>query len=419
MRCESCGGPAGDGNLCLTCQLAFQELLDNKWLNAFNSESSGPASDDQMADAESFDLASVSALFDETVAVSSAEPGDSPKSDSDAHWTLTAQVAHEMEESPSEAATGLTAAPTAGNESFGQLRLALEPVRAEEDDLPSRSGVVVMMPSAVPAEASERRASARPVPARSMLTAAAAVVVVAAIGFPLATMLRRGSPSPTPGEGETQTMPPTRREMPRRVAAQAPAPERQPASAAVVSALSGARPVAASVVSAPTRSRPSATVTRGAAATKPTVVRQPRPAAPQSASVAAPSPAIVAPAAEVAAPAPEVVAPAPPPEPAAAPSGPFFEMRDVTETPHVVSRVEPQVPDVLRGSVNEIVVVRVLVSQVGHPSLVRLLRGSRTGPVLDDAVVSAVSQWTFSPARRRGEAVSCWYHIGVPVRRTE
>jgi hypothetical protein len=48
---------------------------------------------------------------------------------------------------------------------------------------------------------------------------------------------------------------------------------------------------------------------------------------------------------------------------------------------------------------------------------VNVLRRSRSGVSLDDAVVAAVKQWTFSPARKRGEAVSCWYHIGIPVQR--
>jgi hypothetical protein len=45
------------------------------------------------------------------------------------------------------------------------------------------------------------------------------------------------------------------------------------------------------------------------------------------------------------------------------------------------------------------------------------LRRSKVGRSLDDAVVAAVTQWTFSPARKRGEAVSCWYNIGVPLDR--
>jgi protein TonB len=123
----------------------------------------------------------------------------------------------------------------------------------------------------------------------------------------------------------------------------------------------------------------------------------------------------VAPAPEVAAPAP-VVASAPKPEPPAAPVGPFFELRDVNETPRVATRVEPQVPDDLRDrQLNEVVIVRVLVTQAGHPSLVNLLRRSKSGPSLDDAIVAAVKQWTFVPAKKRGEPVSCWFHVGVPV----
>ena len=80
--------------------------------------------------------------------------------------------------------------------------------------------------------------------------------------------------------------------------------------------------------------------------------------------------------------------------------------------------MEPQVPDDLRDRpLNEIVIVRVLVTQAGQPHIVNLLRRSKAGPSLDNAIVAAVKQWTFVPARKRGEAVSCWYHVGVPVNR--
>jgi type II secretion system protein J len=66
---------------------------------------------------------------------------------------------------------------------------------------------------------------------------------------------------------------------------------------------------------------------------------------------------------------------------------------------------------------NGTVVVRVLVSRTGHPFNVSLLRGSMLGRPSDEAVVAAVTQWTFSPATKQGEPVNCWFHIGVPLGR--
>jgi len=65
--------------------------------------------------------------------------------------------------------------------------------------------------------------------------------------------------------------------------------------------------------------------------------------------------------------------------------------------------------------VKEVVVVRALVSQSGHPTRISLLRRSKTGPQLDDVVLAAVNQWTFSPAKKKGEAVSCWFNFAVPI----
>jgi TonB family protein len=107
------------------------------------------------------------------------------------------------------------------------------------------------------------------------------------------------------------------------------------------------------------------------------------------------------------------VVPALLPEP---PLGPFFETTTVNESPRIATRVEPQLPEEFRARpLSEIVIVRALVSQGGHPSRISLLRRSRTGPRLDNAVITAVNQWTFAPARKRGQAVSCWFNFGVPV----
>ena len=127
----------------------------------------------------------------------------------------------------------------------------------------------------------------------------------------------------------------------------------------------------------------------------------------------------------VSAPVPETTAPAATKPPAQAadsrtepapPTGRFFERSDVDEPPQIATRVEPQLPGNLPARAqNDVVVVRVLVSQSGHPFRVSLLRGSRLGRTADEAVVAAVTRWTFSPARKRGEPVNCWYNIGVPL----
>ena len=104
------------------------------------------------------------------------------------------------------------------------------------------------------------------------------------------------------------------------------------------------------------------------------------------------------------------------PEPPASPRTPFFGSTDVTEVPQVASRVEPRLPDELVNSrVNDVVVVHLLVSQTGHPFRISLLRRSRLGAQMDDAVIAAVNRWTFLPARKNGEAVSCWLNVGVPI----
>jgi len=101
-------------------------------------------------------------------------------------------------------------------------------------------------------------------------------------------------------------------------------------------------------------------------------------------------------------------------------SGPFFETKDVTESPRVTARVEPKLPADLRArSINEVIIVRALVSENGHPSRVSLLRRSKTGPQVDEVVVAAVNQWMFEPARKKGEAVSCWFNFGVQVGRAD
>jgi TonB family protein len=250
-----------------------------------------------------------------------------------------------------------------------------------------------------------------------MISVVAPVVILAAIGVG-AYGLRIQGPSVAAREGQ----PPVVREEPQPVIA----PDEQ--------VTIGAREVTAIEPQPPTIDAPAATSGNDRKATSP--VPRVKPSAPPKSATARwaavnprnPGPEQVAPlqasnlapelhALALAPAAPEVVSiPAPaPPLPA---RGPFFETTDVNESPQVATRVKPQLPDDLRA-LNEIVVVRILVSQSGHPSRVALLRKSKSGRRLDEAVIAAVNQWTFSPAKKRGEAVSCWFNLGVPIGRTE
>jgi protein TonB len=94
-----------------------------------------------------------------------------------------------------------------------------------------------------------------------------------------------------------------------------------------------------------------------------------------------------------------------------------FEATQVDVKPEVLRRVPPEYPEHARArGIEDVVIVRVLVSAAGAPAGVRLLRGARNDSAFDEAALAAVRQWRFSPARRRQAAVSCWFNVAVPFR---
>jgi hypothetical protein len=169
--------------------------------------------------------------------------------------------------------------------------------------------------------------------------------------------------------------------------------------------------VTANRASATPPSRSTAKPKAGTAAPQRAPVRQATPPVQQVAPVVA----------RAASPETPASAPARPPasesaRPTAPPAGRFFESNDVDEPPRVASRVAPRLPANLpAGADKKIVIARVLVSRTGHPYQVSLLRGAMLGRASDEAVVAAVTQWTFSPAMKKGEPVNCWYNIGIPL----
>ena len=100
--------------------------------------------------------------------------------------------------------------------------------------------------------------------------------------------------------------------------------------------------------------------------------------------------------------------------------GPIFEIRDVSESPRIETQRPPKLPAELQArAIKEVVVVRALVSQSGRPSRISLLRRSKTGPEVDDVILASVNQWTFAPARKKGEPVNCWFNFAVQVGGTD
>jgi protein TonB len=82
--------------------------------------------------------------------------------------------------------------------------------------------------------------------------------------------------------------------------------------------------------------------------------------------------------------------------------------------PTVKTQAPPAYPDALREKgVEATVVLRVLVTETGQVSDVKVLRPA-SEPAFNEAALAAVRRWTFSPCMKKGQAVACWYAVGVP-----
>ena len=448
--CESCGGPSNDGPLCESCQSTFQSVIDSStsapWTPAIahrvEQSVSTPASSATQSPAPEIKM--LAPAFRETA-------GGSFNTDwnaMDAVETHPEPVAAETT-LPSTAAQGMlfaaSEAPTDGSDAVETEPAHAEAARvtatvAEAATSESADAGVARAETASPDIASSpeaeftraetayfETAATEPEPVREnkspavsaqqsraqwMGLTAAAVIAVAAMGVPLGVWLgTRHSAQPEPRAGARTRC---------SESGCGGAPAGAPAPAAAVSAPPKDREVLPSqpqavAVAQPKTSAPALPPAKASTRTPAKTARKfeaPRPIALQPVPVQMVQQLAASPVVEpqVAEPL-RIVAPTPP-------VGRLFEPADVDESPRVATRVEPQLSgDAVKRFPNDVVVVRVLVSQTGHPFRVSLLRRSLGGRTLDDAVVAAVSQWTFSPARKRGEVVSCWMNFGVQVGR--
>ena len=100
---------------------------------------------------------------------------------------------------------------------------------------------------------------------------------------------------------------------------------------------------------------------------------------------------------------------------AAAQAGRAYISTEVDVRPEVVRQVPPVYPEgALAQRLRDIVVLEVLVGATGSPEDIQVLRGSQKTPAFNAAAITAVRQWAFSPARKNGLPVPCWWAVGVP-----
>lgn len=97
-----------------------------------------------------------------------------------------------------------------------------------------------------------------------------------------------------------------------------------------------------------------------------------------------------------------IVETAPPPPPPPAHADPVH-LHSGIETPRKIVNVAPVYPDLARVShVQGIVILEATIDATGNVTSARVLRSV---PLLDEAAVTAVLRWKFTPARLNGEAI--------------
>jgi TonB family protein len=253
------------------------------------------------------------------------------------------------------------------------------------------------------------------------LVVAAALAGLAAIGTPVAWKLAFAS-KPTRVSALTAEYDAT----PAPAPAAAPRPERThgtpapaPAQPRVYEDLLQPDPAPAPARVAAPAPAPARSTTPAPARTATKKPGQPAPPAPAPEPAPEPAPLLVT------SPPPVVAAPAaaaPPPAASlraeAVPLGQVYEVSQVDERPQVTSRFNPVMPARLAGTPQVVVIVRVLVSPSGRAVDANAVRNPINDDGLSAAAAATVKQWSFNPARKKGQPVSCWFNVGVPFKAT-
>jgi TonB family protein len=93
---------------------------------------------------------------------------------------------------------------------------------------------------------------------------------------------------------------------------------------------------------------------------------------------------------------------------------PDFHLQKVDHLPEVVARVPPEYPEqAFQSRIDGIVSVLVLICADGSLQQAKV---SRSVPMLDQAALESVRQWTYQPATRGGTTVAAWLETQVEFR---
>ncbi len=388
LRCESCGTPVEMPGLCVGCERIFRQLLEKKRTAAAAPAAPAVQPPSTLAAGTA---QSVAAAQPVVPPVPTPVPATAGAAETDAPAAARAEAAQAVQPPASWPSSQPAAEPPQAP--AASAHAASVPRATARPDVMPRT-----RHTAAPSSASRPQASTR-----AIVAAAAAFAIAAAIGVPVGRYWFQSRRASTV---DSQVAAAPAAEVPATGAERPTATVERPARTPVADAT----PVRDNRA---TRAAAEADARARAAKKKARNARAPK-TPPRTTLVAAPAAASVALAAT--APPPVVVASAPPPPPPPPPAaGPFFEMSQVNQPPRVISQVEPHLPGGTQAGA-DVVVLRVLVSQAGHASQVALLRRAKAGRDVDDAVVAAVKRWTFTPAMKRGQAVSCWFNVAVPLR---
>ena len=97
--------------------------------------------------------------------------------------------------------------------------------------------------------------------------------------------------------------------------------------------------------------------------------------------------------------------------------GDLLPLEEVDIQPRPIKIVEPKYPELAKQmGLEGTVVVNVLISEKGDVIRAEILRGIKNGASLEQAALSAVRQWKFSPAVKNGVKVKVWKPIETRFR---